>query len=382
MEFAFTEEQEALRRTARDFLAEHSPPARVRAAMASEHGHDAEAWKRLSADLGWTAVALPEDCGGLGLSWVELAALCEAAGGALLCAPFFATTCLAAPALALAASPAQRREHGPALAEGRRTAALAFPGPGGRWDPGGVEVEWRGAGAGYALDGVARHVVDGCAADLLVVPARRAGSAGDEGLALFAVPAATPGVARRALPGMDRTRRLAELRFAGAALPAEALLGDAGAGAAALARALDLAAVALAAEQVGGAQRCLDLAVAHAKERVQFGRPIGSFQAVKHTCADMMVRVEAARSAVYYAACAAAEAAAELPLAASLAKATASEAFFRCAADALQVHGGVGFTWEVDVHLYLKRARAGLWLLGEPAWHRERVARHLLGPAS
>jgi alkylation response protein AidB-like acyl-CoA dehydrogenase len=378
MDFAFTEEQEALRRTARDFLAEHSSSERVRAAMASGHGFDPDLWKRIGTELGWTAVALPEDCGGLGLSWVEVAALCEAAGEALLCAPFFASVCLAAPALLLAGSAEQRREHLPAIAEGRLVAALAFPGPAGRWDAAGAEVTWRRAGGGVALDGVARHVVDGCAADLLVVPARREDGAG---VALFAVPASLAGVERRPLPTMDATRRLAEVRFHGAQVPLRALLGDEAGGARALARALDLAAIALAAEQVGGAQRCLDLSVAHAKQRVQFGRPIGGFQAVKHACADMMVRTEAARSAAYYAACAAAAETDETPLAASLAKATASEAFFRCAADALQIHGGVGFTWEVDVHLYLKRARAGTWLLGEPAWHRERVARHLLGPA-
>ena len=158
-------------------------------------------------------------------------------------------------------------------------------------------------------------------------------------------------------------------------LPAEARLGGDAADPSAWERVLAQATVALAVEQVGGAQRCLDMAVEYAKEREQFGRPIGSFQAIKHTCADMMIAVEAARSGVYYAACAAAEASDELPVLASLAKATASEAYFRCAADSLQIHGGVGFTWEYDVHLHLKRARAGERMLGDPAFHRERVAR-------
>jgi alkylation response protein AidB-like acyl-CoA dehydrogenase len=222
--------------------------------------------------------------------------------------------------------------------------------------------------------------VDGHCADLLVVPARREGSAGAEGVSLFLVPGRAAGVERRALPTLDQTRRLAAVDLRDVRVPAGALLGPEGGGWPALERTLDLAAIALAAEQVGGAQRVLDLSVAHAKQRIQFGRPIGSFQAIQHKCADMMVAVEAARSGVYWAACLAAEGE-DLPVAASLAKATASEAFFRCSAESLQIHGGVGFTWEYDVHLYLKRARAGEWLLGDPAWHRERVARHLGLPA-
>jgi alkylation response protein AidB-like acyl-CoA dehydrogenase len=218
-------------------------------------------------------------------------------------------------------------------------------------------------------------VVDGHCADLLVVAARAPGSTGAEGVSLFAVPADTAGLTRTPLPTMDRTRRLAALALREVRVPASARLGDEGAAAPALQQTLDLACVALAAEQVGGAQRCLDLSVEHAKERVQFGRPIGSFQAVKHMCADMMVAVETARSAAYYAGCVAAEGGDELGLVASLAKAWCSDAFFRCAGDAIQVHGGVGFTWEYDVHLYFKRARAGASLLGEPSFHRERVAR-------
>ena len=188
--------------------------------------------------------------------------------------------------------------------------------------------------------------------------ARREGTSGEEGISLFVVPADSPGVERRALPTMDQTRRQAEIALSGVRVPAAALLGDEGAGLAPLEKTLDLAAVALSAEQVGGAQRCLDMAVAYAKERVQFGRPIGSFQAIKHKCANMMVEVESARSASYYAGCVAAEDGDELPVVASLAKAYCSDAYFRCAADSLQIHGGVGFTWEYDVHLYFKRAKS------------------------
>jgi len=362
MQLAFTEEQEELRRSARAFLAEHSSSERVRAAMASELGWDTDAWKRIGAELGWTAVAIPESYGGVGLGFVELVGLLEEMGEALLCAPFFASVCMAAPALLASGDSAAAREWLPAIAEGRATAALV---------EGGAIARRRGAG--FSLDGSARLVLDGHAADLLVVAATHAA-----GLSLFAVPAGARGVERRAHATMDQTRRFAEVTLSGVEVGAGALLGAEGQGAPALAHALDQARVALAAEQTGGAQRCLDLAVGYAKERVQFGRAIGSFQAIKHKCADLMVAVESARSAAYWAGCVAAERSEELPRAASLAKAWASESYFRCAADALQIHGGVGFTWEYDVHLHLKRARSMEAFLGAPSWHRERVAGMML----
>ncbi len=366
MNFAFTAEQEELRETARAFLADQGGSEAVRAAMASELGHDPALWKRIGAELGWAAVSIPEAYGGLGLGAVELSALMEVMGEALLCAPFFSSVCLGANALLAAGSEAQRQEHLGAIAEGQLVATLAHT------DAAGARTTARPEGHAFVLSGCKRFVVDGHCADLLVVAAES-----PQGLDLFAVPADTAGLERRRLPTMDQTRRLAEVELRDVRVSATARLGEPGQGAAALAETLDRAAVALAAEQVGGAQRCLDASVAYAKEREQFGRPIGSFQAIKHKCADMMVAVEAARSGAYYAACVAAEDAPELPVAASLAKATASEAFFRCAADAIQIHGGVGFTWEYDVHLYFKRARAGEALLGTPDWHRERVARHL-----
>ncbi len=373
MNFAFTEEQEALRATARSFLAEHSTPDEVRRAMASELGFDRALWKRIGSELGWTAVAIPEAYDGLGLGSVELVALMEAMGEALLCAPFLSSVCLAANALLEAGSEAQKRELLPGIASGETLAALAWSGPGGGFGANAVATGARRDGSDFLLWGRPRYVVDGHCADLLLVAARA--EAG--GVDLFAVPGDARGLARRALPTMDQTRRLAELELDGVRVPAAARLGEAaGAAGEALARTLDLAAVALAAEQVGGAQRCLDLAVAHAKQRVQFGRPIGSFQAIQHKCADMLLRVESARSAAYAGGCAAAEGR-DLPLAASLARAYASDAYFHCAAEALQIHGGVGFTWEYDVHLYLKRARSSEVLLGDPAWHRERVAQRI-----
>jgi len=375
--FAFTEEQEALRATARAFLRDHSSPDRVRRAMATEAGWEPEVWRRIAGELGWTAILVPERYGGLGLTYVEIVALMEEMGAALLCVPFFSTVCLAANALLLGGTEEQKESYLPEIAAGKRTAALAHTGPAGRWDADGVEVLAEPVPGGHRLRGISSFVVDGHTADLLVVAARQPGSRGTEGVSLFAVPATEPGIARRSLQTMDQTRKLAEVRFADVCVPRAALLGAEGRGWSALSRALDLGAIALAAEQVGGAARCLDLATAYAKQRVQFGRPIGSFQAIQHKCAEMLVRVESARSAAYYAGWAAAVGDPELPVLASLVKAYCSEAYFFCAAEAIQVHGGVGFTWEYDIHLYFKRARSSEALLGSPTYHRERIARAL-----
>jgi alkylation response protein AidB-like acyl-CoA dehydrogenase len=376
MDFSLSEEQEALRATARGFLAEHSSSERVRRAMASELGFDPETWKRIASELGWPALIVPEARGGLGLGWVDLAVLLEATGEALLCAPLLSSV-LAANAILAAADEAQQRELLPGIAEGHRLAALAWTGPGGAPGLEGIEATHRRRGDEQLVSGEARFVLDGHCAELLLVAARREGSTEADDVSLFAIPASAAGVERRALPTLDQTRRLAALRLHEVRVPRSMLLGEEGAAAAPLRRTLDLAAVALAAEQVGGAQRCLDLAVEHAKGRVQFGRPIGSFQAIQHKCADMLLRVESARSASQWAACVAAEDPGQLALAASLAKAYCSEAYFHCAAECLQIHGGVGFTWEYDVHLHLKRAQGSQVFLGDPAWHRERVAQRI-----
>jgi alkylation response protein AidB-like acyl-CoA dehydrogenase len=381
MHLAFTPEQEELRDSARAFLRDHSGSEQVRRAMESEAGHDPEVWKRIASELGWPAVIVPEAHGGLGLSPVELVALLEIMGEFLLCSPFFASVCLGANAILSAGSEAQQHELLPGICEGQTLATLAVAEASGHWDAAGIECTARREADGYVLSGAKRFVVDGHTADLLIVAARSPGSRGESGVSLFAVPARTAGVRSQALPTLDPTRRYAALELADVLVPASARLGEDAEGWPALRRSLDLAAVALAAEQVGGAQRCLDLSVTHAREREQFGRPIGSFQAIQHKCADMMLRVESARSASYYAACVATENAAELPELASLAKAYCSETYFQCAADALQIHGGVGFTWEYDIHLYLKRAQATHSFLGDPAAHRERVAQRIGLPA-
>jgi len=383
MNFAFSEEQRDLAESARSYLEDRASSEAVRRAMESESGWDLDVWKEIGADLGWTAVHIPEACGGLGLGQVELAALLEAMGERLLCSPFFATLALGANALLVAGDEAQQQHWLPRIAEGRLTATLASCEANGRPDAAGIATTCRREGESYRLRGEKRFVIDGGTADLLIVSARLAGTTDSEGLCLFAVEAGTPGLAQQALPTVDPTRRQGAVRLDDVVLPASARLGAEGEAAPLLERTLDLAAVALAAEQVGGAQRCLDMAVAYALEREQFGRTIASFQAIKHKCADRMVDVEAARSAAYYAACVAAldegdeDVAREASTVASLAKAKCSEAYFRCAADNIQIHGGVGFTWEYDCHLHFKRAQASQILFGDPAYHRERVAQRI-----
>lgn len=382
MNFAFNEEQEALRASARSFLDDHSSPAQVRKVMETETGYDAEMWRRIGTELGWTSIIIPETYGGAGLTYVELVALMEETGRALLCAPFFSTICLAANALLIGGTEEQKQQYLPRIAAGEMTATLAYTEPNGRWDASGVAAIAKRDGGDFVLNGAKSFVLDGHSADLLIIAARREASREPDGISLFVVPARTPGVARRLLPTMDQTRKQAEITFSDLRVSAGALMGEEGAGWSVLQRTLDRAAIALSAEQVGGAQRCLDLSVEYAKQRVQFGRPIGSFQAIKHKCADMLLRVESARSASYYAGWAAAESDPELPVLASLAKAYCSDAYFHCAAESIQIHGGVGFTWEYDVHLYFKRAKSSEVLLGDPAYHRELVAQRILSSSS
>lgn len=388
MEFAFTEEQQMIRDTAEAFLAEVSTSEAIRSAMVTESGYDEALWQRICGEMYWQAIHSPESCGGLGLGYVELVSMLEQMGRYLLCSPFFATVCLAANAIMVAGSEQQKAEYlGKIVAGG--TATLAFAGVaaalrGGQWGAEAVEVVAQPRGDDYLLNGTHHYVVDGASAQTLVVAARLPDTQGEKGICLFVLPAATEGVERETVPTLDQTRRLARITYSGLVVPATALMGEAGESWPLLSKTLDLANIALAAEQVGGAQRVLDLAVDYAKERIQFNRPIASFQAIKHKAADMMTRVEVARSGVYYAACIAEEAMSggdlgpELPEASSVAKSYCSDACFQNAADALQIHGGVGFTWEYDIHLFFKRAKASEHLLGNGAWHRERLARLLL----
>ena len=383
MEFSFTEEQQMIRDTAEAFLSEMSGSEAVRAAMATERGYDVDLWQRICTEMYWPAIHVPEEYGGMGLGYVELAATLEQMGRFLLCSPFHSTVCLGVNALLVAANEAQKSEYLPGIVAGQ-TATLAYTGERGGWDAAAIEVTWRREGEDFVLNGNYRYVPDGHTADLLVLAAREEGSSGEEGISLFIVAADTGGLQREWLPTVDQTRKQASITCEGVSIPTAQLLGEAGCAWQNLERIIDLATIGIAAEQVGGAQQALDSTVAYTQERVQFGRTIASYQAVKHKAADMMLKAEAARSAVYYAACVAQEAlhggplGAELAEAASVAKAWCSDAYFFNAGTGIQLHGGVGFTWEYDIQLYFKRAKSTETFLGNGAYHRERVARQLL----
>jgi alkylation response protein AidB-like acyl-CoA dehydrogenase len=325
----------------------------------------------MAGELGLHGIHLPEACGGQGFGFLELGIACEETGRALLCGPWFSSACLAGNALLNVGDAAAQQRFLPGIAAGEVRATLALLDAGDAWEPAQVALEYRRAGDAFVLDGAKRFVTDGAAADLLLVAARAAGSRGAEGLSLLAVRRDAPGLAARPIEPLDPTRKLAHLELTG--VRAE-LVGPEGGAAAGLARTLDQARVCLALESVGGAQRCLESAVAYARQRIQFGRPIGSFQAIKHRCAELLLEVECARSAAYWASWVASEQGSELPLAASLAKSVCDETYLLASADDIHVHGGIGVTWEASPHLYFKRATANSHLLGDPRWQRRRIA--------
>lgn len=384
MDFAFTEEQEMIRDTAAAFLAEVSSSEAVRTAMATESGYDPALWQRICGEMYWQAIHIPEAYGGLGLGYVELVAMMEQMGRYLLCSPYFSTVCLGANALLVAGNEEQKSQWLGEICAGQLTATLAFNGGSRSWAADSISASFHRDGDTFVLNGDYRYVVDGHTADLLIVAAREEGSIGEQGVSLFLVPAESAGVNTQWLPTMDQGRKQAAINLASVRVQSASLMGECGQAWPSLSKILDLAAVALAAEQVGGCQQLLDMTVEYTSERVQFNRPIASFQAVKHKAADMMLKTEVARSAVYYAGCVAEEAlkggdlAAELPEAASVVKSYCSDAYFAVAGDSLQLFGGVGFTWEYDVHLYFKRAKSSEHMLGDACAHRERLAVALL----
>lgn len=373
MQFTFTEEQEEFRTVLRRFLEDKSPTTEVRRLMATEAGFDRAAWAALNRELGLTAVAIPEDYGGQGFGFIEHGIVLEEMGRALLCAPYFSATAMAAPAILNGGSEDDKRALLPDIASGDSLATLAVAEDSGRWDAAGIALTATASDRGFVLNGHKSFVVDGGTADLVIVAARQPGSTGDEGLSLFAVHGDAPGLQRRPLKTVDETRKLARLSFE--SVSAE-LLGEEGAAAGPLARTLQHAAVCLASEMVGGAERLREDTMEYIGMRMQFGRPIASFQAIKHRAADLLLEVELAKSAAYYAAAAAADDADDLPAVASLAKAAASDAYMQMAVAAIQLHGGIGFTWDNDTHLWFKRAKSSEAFLGLPGQHREQMLRH------
>jgi alkylation response protein AidB-like acyl-CoA dehydrogenase len=374
MDFAFSEEQEMLRRSARDFLAKECSPKVVRRLMEGDDAYDPALWKKV-ADLGWTALGIPEQYGGVG-TFLDLIVVLEEAGRALLPGPFFATMGMAVPALLESGSEAQKKDALGAIAVGNARATLAVTEPSGRWDAAGIALSARQAGGGWRLDGVKLFVPDAEHADYTVVAARTRGE-GEDGISLFLVKGRPKGMTVSPLKTLDMTRRWAEIRFDGVELGADALMGPTGTAWPRLKRALEWSTAALCAEMVGGAQKVLETSTDYTKTRHQFGKPIGIYQAVSHKLADMLVLSESSRSATYYAAWAVEADAPDRSMAASMAKAYVSDAYRKIAGDGIQVHGGIGFTWEHDMHLYFKRAKSSEVTLGDATYHRELVAQAL-----
>ncbi|HTI55381.1 MAG TPA: acyl-CoA dehydrogenase family protein [Verrucomicrobiae bacterium] len=373
MNFGFNDEQELLRSTARKFFENECGSDTVRRLMETPEGISPDLWTKI-AEQGWLGLVFPEAYDGMGLGLVDLVVLMEEMGRAVVPGPYFSTVLLGGLAVLEAGSEAQKKEWLPKIAAGDKRVALAWMEPSAQLGPAGVTLTATEKGGRYTLSGTKLFVHDAHTADALVVAARTRPGAGAEGVSLFLLPRDTSGLRVTLLPTMDQTRKLCEVTCADVTVGADALLGAAGAGWAPLGRVLDRATVALCAEMCGGAQKVLDMTVEYAKIRQAFGRPIGSYQGVKHRAADMLVDVENGKSITYYAAWALDEGAAEAPLAVSMAKAYVSDAFRRVAAAGIQLHGGIGFTWEHDLHLYFKRAKGSEFTFGDATHHRERVA--------
>jgi alkylation response protein AidB-like acyl-CoA dehydrogenase len=369
VKIAFTEEHEQWRKSVRSFMEQKSPEKEVRRLMGTVDGFDIDVWKQMADQLGLQALTIPEEYGGSGFGFVELGIVFEEMGRILMCAPLFSTAVLATGALLASGDEGAKKTYLPSLASGETIATLAVTEGVGRWEEHAISTRATSRGDDWLLNGVKTFVVDGHLAKLVLVAARS-----EAGVSLFAVDAGASGLSVTPMDTLDQTRKLSEVRFED--VPAR-LVGSEGKAWPAIAHVLNLAAVALAAESAGGAQHCLEMSVSYAKIRKQFGRVIGSFQAIKHKCADMLLEVESAKSAAYYAMWAADEEAGELPVAASLAKSFCTEAYFHVAAETIQIHGGIGFTWEHSAHLYFKRAKSIELLFGDPTFHRELMAQRL-----
>jgi alkylation response protein AidB-like acyl-CoA dehydrogenase len=369
--FGFSEEQELLRTTAREFLAREVPMTAVRELMDDPRGYKPDVYAKM-AELGWIGLLLPEEYGGAGLTLVDEIVVAEELGRALTPSPFFATF-QGALAVLHGGSETQRKELLPEVAAGRKILTFAITEESGNENADEIATRAEKKGAGFALTGTKLFVPDAQNADVIVVAAR-SGGAGEAGIALFLVERGAPGMSITPLRSMDQTRRIAEVQLANT--PAQ-LLGAPGSGWETWKTVRSHALVHLAAEALGGAQKVLEDSVKYAKERVQFGKPIGVNQAIKHKCADMLIQVESSKSITYYAAWAVAEKTDEAELAASMAKAYTSDAYRATSAENIQIHGGVGFTWEYDCHLFYRRAQYTGFALGSASEWREKLIRRL-----
>jgi len=377
MNFGFTEDQEALRDATRKFLDNECPTTFVRKMMADDTAHATELWKKI-AELGWLGIIVPEEFGGSGGSFLDLVVILEEAGKSLLPGPFFASALLGSTAVLAGGSAAQKSAILPKVVEGSHILTLALAEKSGRYDAAGVTLAAKPKGKDFVLSGEKLFVPDAHVADQLIVAARTAqGSNPEDGITLFLVDAKTPGVSIAQLKTVDMTRRQCHVAFQDVAVANAQVVGEVGQGWSVLRRVLEQAMAGLCAEMVGTGQKALDMAVAYAKERVQFGKPIGSFQAVKHKCVDMMVQVENARSLTYYAPWTVDENTPEASQAVPMAKAYCSDMCKTVTSEAIQVHGGIGFTWEHDMHLFYRRGLASEAAFGSAPVHREVVAQAL-----
>ncbi|MGR5132024.1 acyl-CoA dehydrogenase family protein [Vibrio alfacsensis] len=399
MNFSYTDEQTMIEQSACDFFRNLSPVTAARNVMSSEQGYDTDVWQQMCDDMFFQGILIPEQYGGLGLGYVELCIVLEQIGAQLVCSPFHVSACMATSALLAAASEQQKQQYFTHLLQGDiATFAYAGANAGTKagWGCDAVEVNYQKQGQNYLLNGNYRYVPYGHNAKWLILAARERGTQGQQGISLFIVNADSLGICRDLLPTMDQTQKQAQIRLDNLVLDASCVMRNEGHCCDALIAAIAVGQIGLAAEQLGGTQAVLEQTVQYTQQRTQFNRVIASFQAVKHQAADMMLKAEASRSAVYYAACAADAAElmhsdlnaddsageqvlCDLRQAASIAKSYCSEAYFFNAATALQLHGGVGFTWEFDVHLYFKRAQASGVMLGNSAYHDQLLAEHLLG---
>jgi alkylation response protein AidB-like acyl-CoA dehydrogenase len=371
LDFGFSEEQEMLRQSARALLEKECPSPTVRKLMADERGYDPGLWKKM-AELGWLGLVIPEAYGGAGLTYVDLVLIMEEMGRVVLPSPFVWTT-IVGEAVKRAGSESQKKSLLPKIAVGELIATPAYLESSADWSAAGIKMAARQQGEGFVLDGTKLFVNDAHVANCLLVAART-GGVSEDGVTLFALDSKRAGITITPLNTMDQTRKLAEVKFAAVRAGNDDVIGEVGAGWKTLSEVIDRGKVMLAGEMMGGAQKVLEMSVEYAKVRTQFGRPIGSFQAVQHKCANMMIDVEGAKSAAYYASWAVSNDVAEAPLAAALAKSAASDAFRRVSAEGIQVHGGIGFTWDHDMHLYFKRAKSSEFTFGDATWNRELVA--------
>lgn len=377
MNFGFTEEQDMLRDATRKFLDTECPTTFVRKMMADDTAHATELWKKI-AELGWCGIIVPEEYGGSGGSFLDLVVILEEAGRSLLPGPFFATALLGAPAILAGGSADQKSVLLPKVAAGEVVLTLALAEKSGRHDAAGVTLAASAKGGDFVLSGEKLFVPDAHVADQLIVAARTGqGSSPEDGITLFVVDAKAPGVSISQLKTVDMTRRQCHVALQDVGVAGSQVLGEVGKGWPILHRVLDQAMAGLCAEMVGTGQQALDMAVTYAKERVQFGKPIGSFQAVKHKCVDMMVQVENARSLTYYAAWTVDEDVPEARQSVPMAKAYCSDMCKTVTSEAIQVHGGIGFTWEHDMHLFYRRGLASEAAFGSAPVHREVVAQAL-----